>query len=103
MEVFMIVRFAIPALTGLAIATAAFIFPAVHIMAPAYAACEPGEKIDKSTADDARKKLTKAGFPKLTDLKKGCDSFWHATALKGNDTLYLALSPQGEVMIETAR
>ena len=42
--------------------------------------CEPGDKIDASTAAQARKKIEAAVYRKVGDLKKGCDNSWHGTA-----------------------
>jgi hypothetical protein len=67
---------------------------------PALAACEPGDRVDKSTADDARKKIQAAGYRNVRDLKKGCDNFWHATATKDGQQVFVVLSPQGEVVTE---
>ena len=63
--------------------------------------CEPGEKSDNSTAQDARKKLEAAGYSQVRDLKKGCDNVWHAKAQKGAQAVNLALNPKGQVFIET--
>ncbi len=69
----------------------------------AYAAgnCDPGEKTDNSTATDAKKKMEAAGYAQVRDLKKGCDNVWHAKAAKGAQAVNLALTPQGQVFIET--
>lgn len=63
--------------------------------------CDPGEKSDNSTAADAKKKLEAAGYAQVRDLKKGCDNVWHAKAVKGTQAVNLALTPQGQVFIET--
>ena len=63
--------------------------------------CEPGEKSDNTTAADAKKKLEAAGYAQVRDLKKGCDNVWHAKAVKGAQAVNLALTPQGQVFIET--
>ena len=62
--------------------------------------CEAGDKIDSSTADEARKKMERAGFQQVRDLKKGCDNFWHAIAVKDGRESHVVLTPQGEVMRE---
>jgi hypothetical protein len=74
--------------------------PAPLSVRVAYAACEPGEKIDATTADQARKKIEAAGYRKVTQLKKGCDNVWHGMAEKGGATVSVALTPQGEVYPE---
>lgn len=65
-----------------------------------YSACDPGEKIDASTAADVRKKIEAAGYQKVKNLKKGCDNYWHAQAEKDGKPVFIVLSPQGEVMQE---
>jgi hypothetical protein len=67
---------------------------------PAHAACEAGAKVDGSTAEAATKKLQAAEFRQIRDLKKGCDSFWHATATKNGIASKVSLSPQGVVTVE---
>lgn len=69
---------------------------------PARAACEAGDKIDKTTVEDTRKAIEKAGYRQARQLRKGCDNFWHATATKDGATVYVVVSPQGEVMTESA-
>jgi hypothetical protein len=66
----------------------------------AQAACGPGEKIDGSTAVQAKKKIEAAGFRQVSDLRKGCDNFWHGRAMKGNAPVNVGLSPQGRVYTE---
>lgn len=89
---------------GMAVALlAALVFaasPAPVPMRAAHAACEPGEKIDASTADQARKKIEAAGYRKVRQLKKGCDNFWHAMAEKDGAPAAVALTPQGQVYPE---
>jgi hypothetical protein len=67
---------------------------------PAHAACDAGTKVDASTAETATKKLEAAEFRLIHGLKKGCDSFWHATATKNGIVSKVSLSPQGLVTIE---
>ena len=67
---------------------------------PAYAACDPGDKIDKTTVAEAIKKIEAAGYARVHGLKKGCDNVWHGTAMKGGATVYVALTPKGEVYPE---
>lgn len=71
--------------------------------APAWAqgACDPGDKPDNTTATDARRKLEAAGYRQARDLKKGCDNVWHGKAVKDGRPVNVALSPRGEVFIET--
>ncbi len=67
---------------------------------PVHAACDAGTKVDGSTAETATKKLQAAEFRQIRDLKKGCDSFWHATATKNGIASKVSLSPQGVVTVE---
>jgi hypothetical protein len=67
---------------------------------PAHAACDAGTKIDGSTAETATKLIEAAEFRQVQGLKKGCDSFWHATATKNGIVSKVSLSPQGVVTIE---
>ena len=71
----------------------------VPIVSPALAACE-GERVDGTTADSARQKIQKAGYTQVRDLKKGCDSVWHGTALKAGAAVRVLVNPQGQVMEE---
>lgn len=67
---------------------------------PAQAACDPGSRIDGSTADSARRKFQSAGFRRVRDLKKGCDSHWHAVVVKDGAQMRVVLTPAGEIMPE---
>lgn len=67
----------------------------------AYAQCSHGERIDGSTADQARAKIQRAGFSNVAGLTKGCDNFWHGTANQGASRVGVVLSPAGEVMVES--
>lgn len=67
----------------------------------AQGACEPGDRPDNTTAADAKKKLETAGYRQARDLKKGCDNVWHGKAVKDGRPVNVALSPRGEIYIET--
>lgn len=67
----------------------------------AWAACSPNDRIDGSTADQARRKIEAAGYEQVRDLKKGCDNFWHGQATKDGAAVNVVLSPDGKVMTET--
>ena len=67
---------------------------------PAAAGCAPNERIDRSTADQARTKMEAAGYSKVQSLNKGCDNYWHGVAMKDGQMVYVVLTPQGEVMRE---
>jgi len=65
------------------------------------AACDPGDKIDGTTADEARKKIEAAGYKQVRDLTKGCDNFWHATAINKDGTPgNVLVTPEGEVKLD---
>jgi hypothetical protein len=65
------------------------------------AACEPGDKIDSSTAAQAKKKIEQAGYRKVTDLHKGCDNSWHGKAEKDGQPVSVVLNPEGLVLPES--
>lgn len=80
---------------------AAFAAGGTHgLIRPAYAACEAGTKIDGSTADQARRKIMAAGYKNVGDLKKACDNFWHAKAIKDGAPVRVALAPSGQTYPE---
>jgi hypothetical protein len=62
--------------------------------------CAPCDKIDGSTADQARKKIEAAGYRKVSGLKKGCDNSWHGIAEKDGGHVHVVLNPQGLVLPE---
>jgi len=61
----------------------------------------PGERVDGSTAADAQRKAQKAGYAKVTGLRKGCDSVWHGKAMKDGVEVSIMIPPSGEVARET--
>jgi hypothetical protein len=63
-------------------------------------ACPPGDRIDSSTAEQAKRKFEKAGFSSVKELHKGCDNFWHTVAVKDGKRVRAVLSPQGEIVLE---
>jgi hypothetical protein len=69
-------------------------------VAPAWAACEKGDKLDKTTAAETRQKLAKAGYTKIRDLRKGCDNTWHAKATKAGAEESVAVLADGTVVKE---
>ncbi len=88
-------------LSAVAIAAAiALSAGSIQFVGSAHAACDVGEKIDRSTVGDARKKIEAAGYQKISNLRKGCDNYWHASAEKDGKPVFVVLSPQGEVMPE---
>ncbi len=71
------------------------------LVRPAWAACDPGDKLDKTTVEDARQKLQKAGYTNIHGLRKGCDNTWHGMASKkGGPEEAVAVLPDGTVVKE---
>jgi hypothetical protein len=62
--------------------------------------CAPGERIDGTTIESARAKFEKAGYRRVSALKKGCDSFWHGTATQDGQPIHVVLTPTGHVIVE---
>ncbi len=90
-------------LTFLCLAAAALMLLPVAGLAPlrpALAACEPGEKPDKTTVEDTRKILEKAGYRNARNWRKGCDNTWHATAIKDGAEIHVAVLPDGHIVRE---
>lgn len=75
---------------------------AVMTAAPIEAAgnCPAGDRIDGSTAEQAKRKFDTAGFRSAKELRKGCDNYWHAIAIKDGKSVRVVLSPTGEIMLE---
>jgi hypothetical protein len=63
--------------------------------------CAATDKIDGSTADQARQKLEAAGYTDVTGLIKGCDNVWHGQARSGGNIVNVMVSPDGSVRQET--
>jgi len=66
----------------------------------AQAACEPGDVVDNTTADMAKRRAMSAGYANVRMERKGCDNVWHGFATKGGASTRIAVSPSGEVMQE---
>ena len=67
----------------------------------ARAACDPGDRIDATTAEMAAKRAQSAGYSHVQMEHKGCDNVWHGFAMNGGATGRVAVSPAGEVMPES--
>ena len=63
--------------------------------------CAPGDKIDATTANDARQKLEAAGYTDVTALMKGCDNVWHGQARSNGNQVNVMVAPDGTVHQET--
>jgi hypothetical protein len=66
----------------------------------ARAACDPGDRIDATTAQMAAKRAQSAGYSDVRMEHKGCDNVWHGFAMKDGAAGRVAVSPSGEVMPE---
>jgi hypothetical protein len=69
---------------------------------PAQAAgnCPAEDRIDGSTAEQAKRKFEKAGYSSVKELRKGCDNFWRAMAVKDGKPVRVVLSLTGEIMLD---
>ena len=65
---------------------------------PAWAGCSSTDRIDGSTADQAKHRIEQAGYTQVTGLTKGCDNYWHGIAMKDGSSVGVVVSPTGEVM-----
>jgi hypothetical protein len=63
--------------------------------------CAPTDKIDGSTAEQAKQKLEAAGYTGITGLNKGCDNVWHAAAMTNGKAVNVMVAPDGSVNQET--
>ena len=84
---------------ALALATLAAM-PMTGMIGTAQAVCDPGERIDGTTAGWAAGKAREAGYTNVTMERKGCDNYWHGVASKDGQTGRIVVSPAGEVMPE---
>ena len=83
--------------TALVALSVAPLSPFLH---EARAACEAGDRIDRSTAADAQKRIAAAGYSRASELKKSCDNFWHGKVLKNGQEIRVVLTPEGQVIQE---
>lgn len=74
--------------------------PGSPAIAVAHAGCDAGDRIDNTTADQAKHRIEAAGYRDVHDLRKGCDNYWHGTATKNGTVVYVGVSPQGRVLRE---
>jgi hypothetical protein len=74
--------------------------PAPRFIGVARAGCDAGDRIDKTTAGETKKKLEAAGYKQVSDLMKGCDNTWHAKAMKDGAPARVAVSSSGQIMPE---
>lgn len=62
--------------------------------------CHFGERIDGTTADDARQRLQAAGYTSIGGLKKSCDNNWHGHAVINGVGANVMVTPDGRVVQE---
>jgi hypothetical protein len=74
--------------------------PVSPFLQSAQAACDAGDRIDRSTAADAQKMIQRAGYSGVSELKKSCDNSWHGKALKDGQQIRVVLTPQGQIIPE---
>jgi hypothetical protein len=70
------------------------------LIAPAQAACDPGTHIDKTTVEEIRDRLIKAGYKNPLHLRKGCDNAWHGTAIRNGTQINVAVTTDGHIVRE---
>jgi hypothetical protein len=63
--------------------------------------CDASDKIDGTTANDARRKLETAGYTDISSLYKGCDNVWHGQARSSGTAVNVMVAPDGSVHQET--
>ena len=85
---------------ALASAVAILSFSGALTARPAYAICMAGDRVDGSTANDAMHRFAAAGYPRVSDLKKGCDNYWHGVTERNGAAVHVVLSPSGRVVQE---
>jgi hypothetical protein len=94
-----------PALAALIAAGIAFALPASAQNATVSPQpgnnCAATDKIDGSTAEQAKAKLEASGYTDITGLNKGCDNVWHAQARNGGNPVNVMVAPDGSVNQET--
>jgi hypothetical protein len=86
---------------GAAVLAASLLIAPALVAPPSFtaaqAACEPGDRLDATTAEQAKKRAETAGFTQVRMTRKGCDNTWHGTAMKGGAAVNVAVSASGEV------
>ena len=74
--------------------------PVSGLTGAAHAACEPGDRINSSTSDWAARQAQAADYTQVRMERKGCDNYWHGTAMKDGQPARFVVSPEGEVLPE---
>jgi hypothetical protein len=60
----------------------------------------PVEGANSFTEDQAKERITEAGYADVTDLKLDEKGVWHGTATKGGNSVKVALDYQGNIVTE---
>lgn len=96
-----VVPFAVAMLAATAVPLRAQTTPAAQpVQSSPQGNCLPGEKIDGSTAEEAKAKIEATGYSEVKIDHKGCDNFWHGSGVYGGVRGNVVLSPDGHVMPE---
>lgn len=82
------------------LALALAVFSARPVVNDALAACAPTDKINATTADDAKAAMEKAGYTQVKILAKGCDNAWHGTAMMNGQPVFVVWNREGQVVTE---
>lgn len=90
----------IAVLASLGLVAAAHPPLSLPLIVPAQAACDPGTHLDKTTVEQIRDKLIKAGYKNPLHLNKGCDNAWHGTAIKDGQQINVAVTADGHIVQE---
>lgn len=88
----------IAALTGTGCFAAALPMASPFFITQARAECDPGTRIDRTTVENIRAKLVKAGYQNPLHLRKGCDNAWHGTATRAGQAINVAVLPDGHIV-----
>jgi hypothetical protein len=63
--------------------------------------CAANTQLDRSTVEQARDRIAAAGYSEVDELKKGCDNYWHASAVRNGRQLLVLMSPDGQIARDT--
>jgi hypothetical protein len=73
---------------------------AAPIVDSALAVCSPNDVINGTTAADAAKAMTRAGYAQPDVYQKGCDNAWHAHAFVNGSRVNVVWNGEGQVISE---
>src|SRR5215472_9059918 len=83
-----------------ALALALATFSTRPVVNDAMAACAPTDKINATTAEDAKNAMEKAGYTQVKILAKGCDNAWHGTGMLNGQPVFVVWNREGQVLTE---